>query len=154
MANGHGGRRPGSGRKPKTSLERHLDGNAGHRGKLLAHPSAGNSPTVAPIEEFDAPDTLTRDERIIWLRQAPEAFANRTLTRATALAFERYCGLVVREALERTSSGCDGPNHRGMVRQLNTLELQFGLVPCGKAILRGEPEKSANPVDKFLQRRR
>ncbi len=133
MANGHGGRRFGAGRKPKSERERLVHGNTGHRGRLLTHPRVPLLDTAPPvIDEFDAPDTLMTDERHVWLRQAPYAFRNGTLTRASALSFERYCRLVVREQAESKSSGCDGPNHRGMQKQLNALELQFGLTAAGK----------------------
>jgi hypothetical protein len=117
-----GGRRPGAGRKPKTPLA-----------KILALPSVPVSPTLPPaVEEFDAPDTLTREERVVWLHQAPFAFRMGTLTRATALAFERYCRMVVQETVEAKSSAVNGPGHRGLRRDINMLELQFVLTPCGK----------------------
>lgn len=121
-----GGRRIGAGRKPKHKA-----------GKVLQHPSA-MVPTTndsSPIEEFDAPDDLTAEERAIWLKQAPHAFATRTLTRATALAFERYCKVVVLERNEAKSSGVGGANHRGLLKQINVFELQFMLTPAGKAML-------------------
>lgn len=120
-----GGRRIGAGRKPKNRTA-----------KLLQHPSATVPTTNAqsPIEEFDAPTDLTPKERAIWLKQAPFAFVNRTLTRATALAFERYCKVVVLERNEAKSSGVGGPNHRGLLKQINAFELQFMLAPCGKAM--------------------
>jgi hypothetical protein len=88
----------------------------------------------SPIEEFDAPNDLMADERAIWLKQAPHAFANRTLTRASALAFERYCKVVVLERNEAKSSGVGGVNHRGLLKQVNAFELQFILTPAGKAM--------------------
>lgn len=122
-----GGRRIGAGRKPKQQTA-----------KLLQHPSTPVVPpttnSASPIEEFDAPNDLTADERTIWLKQAPHAFANRTLTRASALAFERYCKVVVLERNEAKSSGVGGANHRGLLKQVNAYELQFLLVPAGKAM--------------------
>lgn len=124
---GRGGRRIGAGRKPKQQTA-----------KLLQHPSAPVAvPTTSepsPLEEFDAPDDLAMDERAIWLKQAPHAFANRTLTRASALAFERYCKVVVLERNEAKSSGVGGANHRGLLKQINAYELQFLLVPAGRAM--------------------
>ena len=87
---------------------------------------------LAPVEEFDAPDDLSRDERQVWMQQAPHAFRNRTLTRASALSFERYCKVVVMERNESKSSAAGGANHRGLLRQINAYELQFVLTPCGK----------------------
>jgi hypothetical protein len=82
---------------------------------------------------------LTPDERTIWLAQAPHAAGNRTLTPASAVAFARYCRLVVYERAEAASSGRLGPNHRGVLKDLNTLELQFGLTPCGKPMADAVP---------------
>lgn len=127
-----GGRRPGAGRKPRNRTPE----PEGLR--LLTHPAAVSGiPTTnarSPIEEFDAPDSLTREEREIWLKQAPFAFANRTLTRATAMSFERYCRVVVMERAESASSARGGANHRGLLKQINAYELQFILTPCGKAL--------------------
>lgn len=129
-----GGRRPGSGRKPKQGAAR-----------VLAHPSVPPPPTIpSPVEEFDAPNDLTAEERAVWLMQAPHAFKARTLTRATALAFERYCKVVILERNEAKSSGVGGANHRGLLRQINAYELQFMLVPCGKPL---PPESVSEPAD-------
>jgi hypothetical protein len=134
MANGHGGSRPGSGRKPKPRGEGEpAPRRARDQARVLSHPSVPPAPRVE-VDEFDAPDSLTPEERLVWVRQAPFAFANGTLTKASALSFERYCRLVVEEAIEAKSSGRGGPNHRGMVKTLNTYELQFKLTACGKAM--------------------
>jgi len=107
---------------------------------------------TSPIEEFDAPNDLSVDERAIWLKQAPFAFVNRTLTRATALAFERYCKVVVLERNEAKSSGVGGANHRGLLKQINAFELQFLLAPSGKAmpITDQNPMQAADPDDAFF----
>jgi hypothetical protein len=152
-----GGRRPGSGRKP---LPRNDKGQiirppvfnsvvAGvfARGSSPLAPPTTNEPS--PIEEFDAPDALTKDERDVWLKQAPHAFQNRTLTRATALAFERYCQVVVMERDESRSTARGGSNHRGILRQLNAYELQFMLVPCGKPLVQA-PAPKADDDDAFF----
>lgn len=107
--------------------------------RVLKHPSVPTTNPTSPIEEFDAPDDLTADERAVWLKQAPHAFAHRTLTRATALAFERYCKIVVLERNEAKSSAVGGANHRGLLKQINAYELQFMLTPAGKPML--EPAK-------------
>lgn len=151
MAN-WGGRRPGAGRKPKPRTE---------AARVLPHPSvpapgmpaASSLPGVpttldtSPIEEFDAPNDLTADERAVWLKQAPHAFQARTLTRATALAFERYCKVVVLERNEAKSSGVGGANHRGLLKQINTYEVQFCLVPMGKPLAPAASAPSAPAVN-------
>src|SRR5690349_19040174 len=126
---GWGGRRHGSGRKPKRK------GLA----PVLNHPSVPTTNEPSPIEEFEAPDDLAADERAVWLKQAPHAFAARTLTRGTALSFERYCKVVVLERKESESSGRGGSNHRGLLKQINAYELQFMLTPSGKPLFDAKP---------------
>lgn len=151
-----GGRRAGAGRKPKTRLERAVTGNAGHHIRVLPHPGGGQVPVVAPIAGFEAPDDLTTDEGPIWAELAPHAFANRTLTKATALSFRLLCRNVVLEralALDPGTRG--GANHRGLLQRVDAELLRFNLSPCGKAIYEeAVPEPTANPLDKFLNRKR
>jgi hypothetical protein len=89
---------------------------------------------TAETERFEAPEHLDKEERDVWNQQAPHAFAYGTLTRATMLAFVRYCQVVVLEQHESKSSGKGGANHRGILRQINAYELQFMLTPCGKPV--------------------
>lgn len=148
-----GGRRPGSGRKKLTPEQKAVRARAKNAGRVLAHPSSAGLPATSqvtppttdepsPFDEFDAPNDLGLEERQVWLKQAPHAFKNRTLTRASALAFERYCRVVVMERNEANSSGRGGPNHRGLLKQVNSYELQFLLTPCGKPMV----EPPAAPV--------
>jgi hypothetical protein len=143
-----GGRRPGAGRKPKPRP-------VGEPARVLAHPSvpppSTNYPPPAPIEEFDAPDALTAEERAVWMLQAPHAFQNRTLTKATALAFERYCRVVVLERAESVGSSASGPNHRGLLKQINQFELQFLLSPNGRPMAAPQAA-SAAPAESALAR--
>lgn len=141
MAGTWGGRRPGSGRKKGSK-------NPGRVLAMPAPPSTNYPPE--PIEEFDAPDSLDREQRAVWLAQAPHAFQNRTLTRATALAFERYCKAVVWEAKEAESSARGGANHRGLLKQINTYELQFMLAPCGKPL--ADPPKGQSQPQSALSK--
>jgi hypothetical protein len=90
------------------------------------------------------------DERLVWLKQAPHAFRNRTLTRATALAFERYCKVVVLERNEAKSSGVGGANHRGLLKQINAYELQFMLTPAGKPMLDAPAAPKQDEDDAFF----
>jgi hypothetical protein len=132
-----GGRRPGAGRKPKALTAR-----------VLTHPSVPPPTTnlPSPVEEFDAPDDLAADERAVWLNQAPHAFKRGTLTRGTAMAFERYCKVVVLERNEAKSSGIGGANHRGLLKQINAYELQFLLIPNGRPMVEPEAVPVALPV--------
>jgi hypothetical protein len=136
-----GGRRPGAGRKRKSLQAR-----------VLAHPSVPTTNPLSPVEEFDAPDDLTLDERAVWLKQAPHAFRQRTLTRSTALSFERYCKVVVMERNEAKSSGMGGANHRGLLKQINQYELQFILTPCGAVMPDAAPVAAAEPPASKLSR--
>jgi hypothetical protein len=79
----------------------------------------------------------------VWLKQAPHAFKRGTLTRGTAMAFERYCKVVVLERNEAKSSGIGGANHRGLLKQINAYELQFLLIPNGRPM--AEPEAAPAP---------
>lgn len=139
-----GGARPGAGRKPKSAAERALDGNAGHRGRVLTHPSsAGVAPAETPVEEFDAPDDLTFDERKVWMELAPFAFQNRTLTKATSLAFRTLCRNVV--ILNQYASSVQekgSANHRGMIQRVDVELLSFGLAPCGKPMMTAAPAQA------------
>ncbi len=156
-----GGRRPGAGAKPKSARARAVSGVPAHKkGRVLAHPSAGaEAPSTAPaeIEEFDAPNDLTMDERHVWLELAPFAFANRTLTKATSLSFRMLCRNIVIEQKMATRVADRGTsNHRGMIQRVDAEMLRFNPSPCGKAMYEADPgkEKPANPLDRFLNRRR
>lgn len=122
-----GGRRIGAGRKPKVRPSGDVT-----RGPW---PSVPTTNPPSPIEEFDAPDDLTAEERSVWLKQAPHAFRNRTLTRTTALAFERYCKVVVLERNEAKSSAVSGANHRGLLKEVRAYEQHFMLIPIGKPVI-------------------
>jgi len=154
---GHsGGRRPGAGKKPKTKADRELDGNAGHRPRSVAPLTslawrASAPPPAAPVvDEFDAPDDLTAEERSAWLELAPHAFKNRTLTRATALSFRILCRNVW---LERVLSSKEPGSaaHRGMLQRVDAELLRFNLSPCGKPMVEEEQAKPANPLEKYLK---
>lgn len=113
---------------------------------MLAHPSVPAPPTtnpVSPVEEFDAPDDLTKEERDVWLKQAPHAFRNGTLVRATAMAFERYCQVAVLERNEAKSSGMGGANHRGLLKAVREYERDFSLNPHGRPMPQAPAEGGA-----------
>lgn len=143
-----GGRRPGAGRKPKARVLA-MPGGYSPTAAQPGPPPTSNTAVVAPpttnpvspAEEFDAPDHLSAEERAVWLKQSPHAFRHGTLTRATAMAFERYCKVVVLERHEAQSSGMGGPNHRGLLKQINAYELQFLLSPNGRSM--AEPARVA-----------
>lgn len=154
MANGHGGQRAGSGRKPKAAVARALDGNANHKGRLLPHPSAVTPPPAAKVfDEADAPNDLSTDERNVWLELAAHATANGTLTDATSLAFRMLCRNIVLERQYMGSVADRGSaNHRGLIQRVDAELLRFNLAPCGKPVAPvGAVEPAADPVkDKYF----
>lgn len=120
MRAGWGGKRHGSGRKKKNGAA------------VLVHPSAREAveaAAAAPVEDVPAPAELGPDELAIWILQAPQAMRAGTLTRATAIAFGRYCRVVVLERVEAEGGGAGGVNHRGLLKLLESAESRFGLVP-------------------------
>ncbi len=131
-----GGRRIGSGRKPDPNSVRSRRRRQ-QSGLVLLHSSASRHVPAAPLEpppQLEIPASLSAEAQKVWQRQAPFALANRTLSATSAVAFERYCELVVLEMRESKSSGVGGPNHRGLLRQINALELQFMLTPAGRPL--------------------
>ncbi len=146
---GSGGSRPGSGRKPKGALEHGLDGTVSQVARVFTHPSSA----PAEIEEFDAPDDLTMDERHVWMELAPFAFQNRTLTKATSLAFRILCRNVVLERAFAQSVNDKGTaNHRGMIQRVDAELRNFNLLPCGKPIYEAAPVAAANPLQRFIKK--
>lgn len=145
-----GGRRPGSGRKPKDAALRALDGGrASHTAKVLPGP-APNVPPVAPwlvVDEEHAPDDLTMDERRVWLKLAPLALEKGTLTPATMLAFSLLCRNVVLERRYATSvSDAGSANHRGMIQRVDAELGDFGLRAFGKPSAAPLSTPAADPV--------
>lgn len=150
---GSGGQRNGAGRKRKSDVEKALTGDPGHRGRLLTHPSASVVPEVPPVDEFDAPDELKTDERNVWLKLAPLAFKNRTLTKATSYAFCLLCrNIVLERQYAQSVTDRGGANHRGLIQRIDAELLAFNLRPIGKPMLEGaeQPAKPANPLTRFL----
>lgn len=148
---GSGGARLGAGRPRKQATARALDGNAGHR-SVVRHPSAPLPPVrpPVPVEAFDAPDELSVDERNVWLRLAPHAFGNGTLTKDKEYAFCLLCRNIV---LERRFAGsvqeAGGPSHRGLIQIIDRELLRFGLAPLGKA---KEEEPEQPKVDPLMEK--
>ena len=86
-----GGARRGAGRPKKSEAERLVAGNASKvAARVLAHPSvpAPEPPAVPLVTEFDAPNDLSVEERLVWLELAPHAMQAGTLTPSSSLAFK------------------------------------------------------------------
>lgn len=105
-----------------------------------------------PVEEFDAPDCLTVDQRLVWLELAPHAFAARTLTKGTMAAFIMLCRNVVTERSLASGALAGTSDHRGMIQRVDAELSAFNLRPCGKPLYQAEPEEKKNPLERFLRR--
>jgi hypothetical protein len=146
---GSGGKRTGAGRPRKPRDEGEVP-----KGRVLTHPrtnvtflrSAAPAPVV--VEEFDAPNELTLDERRVWMELAPHAFKHGTLTPSTSKAFVALCRIVLREG-EMAASVLDrcSTKHMNVFREMNKGLDAFGLRPDGKvsveAPAQAEPQKAA-----------
>ncbi len=84
---GWGGKRPGSGPKPKTRKERWLGGNAGKRPLTLVPGAAGESDVTVP----DAPDVLRAAEAKYWQAWAPLALRRGMLYPENVPGFTLLC---------------------------------------------------------------
>lgn len=152
---GSGGRRPGSGRKRKSDTERFIDGNAGHRAAdVLRHPSAPDLAPLPTVDEADAPNDLSREERLIWLELAPYALRAGTLTPASSMAFRVLCRNIVLERLYGQSVTDKGTaNHRGMIQRVEVGLDAFQLRPQGRRMQDAAPiEAPVNKLNRFLRR--
>jgi hypothetical protein len=105
---------------------------------------------------FPCPDSWTPEERGVWEELAPHAFAQRTLTPATLVAFRVLVRNVLLErVLAESPMFQGGPNHRGVLQRVDAELLRFNLSPCGKPMV--EPEATTvpvNPLARFLAPRR
>lgn len=139
---GSGGTRPGSGAKPKSDAERVLHGTASAEQRKRAE-------KPVEVEEFDAPDDLTLEERLVWMRLAPHAFKARTLTPGTEFRFVRLCQqIVLEQALMRDVEQRGGANQRGVTQRVDAGMVAFGIAPLGKPMA-DEAPKVEDPFDEF-----
>lgn len=138
-----GGARPKAGRPRRKPSEI-------KPGRLLSHPSSPPLQSHAPadLDESDAPNDLSVDERLIWMELGAMALGKgRTLAAIKSYPFRL---LVTNVALERryaksvTEAG--SANHRGMIQAIDRELMRFGLVD-----LKIEPVKqpAANPFAAF-----
>ena len=136
---GSGGARAGAGRKKTALALKALHGTASLKDKRA----------VAPVvDEFDAPDDLTRDERLVWLKLAPLAFKALTLTRATEDSFSDLCrNRVLMLELSRDPDKRGGADHRGIVQRVQSQMKDFSLSPFGKPLMEAKPKD----VDVFAE---
>lgn len=112
-------------------------------GRLLAHPSVPvpPAPPIADLDESQAPNDLSVDERLIWMELGALALSKgKSLAMIRAYPFRLLCTNV---ALERryaksvTEAG--SANHRGMIQAIDREMLRFGLVDFGKETPKVKP---------------
>jgi hypothetical protein len=129
----------------------------------LAHPSSSAEPApagavavaVPVVDEADAPNELTMDERRVWMELAPWAMAASTLTPASAAAFVSFCRW---EALSRALAG--SVLEKGTNKHINASKealkgyYDFQLRPTGKPMPGAASAQPAavNPLERFLKR--
>lgn len=138
---GSGGARTGSGPKPKARSQKWLAGTGARK----------RPPAPVAVDEFDATNDLSPDERHVWMRLAPHAFKARTLTPATEYQFVMLCRNIILErelALDLKQVG--GANHRGIIQRVDAELARFGLAPMGKP-MPDEAPKAGDEWDEFDQ---
>lgn len=147
---GSGGRRRGAGRRPMTPEERALTGDAGRRGRLLQHPSAPENSAPVEVEEFDAPNSLTLEERHVWMELAPHAFKAGTLIPATGYDFVLLCKDILTERTFAASvTEREGVEHRDIKKEIRKSLLAYGLRADGKPIRQSGAQLPVNQADAF-----
>ena len=150
---GRGGHRPGSGRKP---------GPQGPR-VLVGMPSRQPVVTVpiAPVDEGErqrlltAPDGLSKEAQLVWIKLAEHAIAERTLTPATAAGFAQLCQQwVYLDALDKKIQHL-GPDTKeaspyfqtwkAVVMRVDASLARFKLTAFGKPATKEKPKAAVNP---------
>jgi hypothetical protein len=140
---GSGGLRTGAGRKSKQVAQKILEGAAS-----LAE-RRQHAASVPKVDEFDAPNDLTTEERNVWLRLAPHAFKARTLTAATEYQFVMLCRNILLERLIAVDvEQIGGANHRGIIQRIDAELARFCLAPMGKPLIDDAP-KVVDPFEEF-----
>lgn len=123
----------------------------------MMHPSSAaivSTPAPVAVEEFDAPNALTMDERRVWMELAPLAFARRTLTPDMMPAFVTMCRTVLLERAIAAGRDAGTGLHKGWVQEVRKQMDTFGIWPTGKPVYDAVPAavKPANPLDRFMKR--
>lgn len=137
---GSGGPRPGAGRprkKPETGT-----------GRVLTYPQTATAPVCEPVEldETQAPNDLTPDERLVWMELARIAMSRgKTLAEVQAYPFRLLCkNVALEQRYSRSVNDAGTANHRGMIQAIDRELLRFGLIDVGKAAS-AKPAPAANP---------
>lgn len=115
-----------SGRRPKPTALKLLEGNAGKRPLNDAEPQ----PPQGPVER---PAYLSAAAVVVWDEEAPIALAMGTLTKADRRAFATMCELV---ATFQANAAKDEPSSATAVNTANSLKAYydyFGMTPSGRS---------------------
>ncbi len=129
-----------SGRRPKPTALKVLQGNPGKRHLNDREPK----PPEGPVER---PDYLSAGAIVVWEEEAPTALAMGTLTKADRRAFATMCELI---ALFQMNAKKDEPSPTVAVNAANSLKAYFdyfGLNPSGRS--RIKVPKPEAPVSKW-----
>jgi len=144
---GRGGARLGAGRKPKSAVQNAVDGTKSYAQQPNYFQAGAKLPEV---EEFDAPNELTTDERNVWMKLAPGAFKARTLSQVTEYAFVLLCkNIVLEQGLRASVEKCGGPDHRGILQKVEGGLTAFSLRAMGKPLILDEKEKPKSALERL-----
>jgi hypothetical protein len=117
-----------SGRRPKPTSLKVLQGNAGKRPLNDAEPK--------PEGEVVRPAFLTAGAVAVWEKEAPVCLAMGTLTAADVRAFAAMCELCARF---QANAAREEPSDAAMVNMANSLKAYFdffGMTPSGRSRIR------------------
>lgn len=115
--------------------------------RVLPHPSVPAKPEqpATELDESQAPDVLSVEERLIWMELGALALKKgKTLAFIKAYPFRLLCAnaaLERRYAKSVTEAG--SANHRGMIQAVDKEMLRFGLLDFGKESPKAKP--AVNP---------
>jgi hypothetical protein len=160
MANGHGGRRVGSGRKPKSGATIiGIDGQ--RRSTSRAESPAPGLATDEKEQLLEPPKDLPKQAAAWWRKFAPHAVSERTLTPATAHGFAELCmRKSIVDALDRRIrrlgiGSVDALSYlkerRGQSGQLTASLKDFKLEAFGKPAVAEKPKGSGSQWGSFGQ---
>lgn len=155
------------GTKPQPTALKLLKGNPGKR------PISPDEPTPTVVEETAAPpDYLSDEAKKEWLRVAPILVRNGLLTEMDLDALGTYCAAFAtwREATEKlrqfgmvvkSPTGYPIPSPylpiaNQATKQMRAIMADFGMNPSARTRVRRarDPHAPANPLQKFLDRKR
>lgn len=148
-----GGIRVGQGRRPQPKTGVVLGLDTGRRVKPVA--SLPELPAVERETLLVPPEDLTAEAKAYWMRWAPAAIEERTLTLATASGFRELCEQYVLTAAVYARILLLGPttieaapylrNYIQLAQRLDGTLARFKLTAFGKPAVSDKPKAAANP---------